>query len=309
MKKVFTKIFLLSALTCGLAFRSGDVLTDLKLSSELVGEQVFDQLTAEHPVLRVPYESRQIARQFSSAARTMSVRALYPVVRNYVQSDGFRKRYDAWLRSKYQVEEGDEVPETPTSENLRAAQNAQLTQILETFSKMSSEMLALMLPQQMNDIQQQLRYADAPQKSALTRDLTVLRELQPLSSSRPAEFKTRYLEFMKGYLARQMGQGVVEEEERQMQARERAEDYRRRLVEYRANANPDLALKKELREFIALAESVDFDAEVLRQGSRTEFVRADYRNKPSEWKQLYRLGREPVLVARDLARTWLSELK
>ena len=77
---------------------------------------------------------------------------------------------------------------------------------------------------------------------------------------------------------------------------------------WQAHADPNLGLKKRLSEFIALAESVDFNAETVVQGNKTEFVRADYRGQSAEWKQLYRLGREPVLVARDLARGWLSEL-
>ncbi|MPR36859.1 hypothetical protein [Salmonirosea aquatica] len=308
MKNVFGKIILVTLLACALAFRPGDVLTDLKLSSEQVGEQVFNQLTAERPVLGLPSESRKIARQLSASMRVASVRALYTVSRAYVQSDDFRTRYDRWMRSKYHVDAGNMPPVEVSSDELRVAQEAQLAQVLATFSTMTPQMLSLMLPQQMATIQQQMREADAPTKAALTRDILVLRDIQPLATANPSEFKTRYLAFMKRSLTQQMGQGREAEEERRVQVREKVEDYQHRLAMYRANADPNLAIKKRLSAFITLAESVDFNAETILQGHKTEFVRADYRLQSAEWKQLYRLGREPVLIARDLARGWLSEL-
>ena len=309
MKKLFTKILLVFLIISAFALRSGDVLTDLKLNQEEVENLVFDQLTAENPGLTLSYESRQAAQRFSASMRVASVRAMYAVVRTYVQSDDFRRRYDSWLRGKYRVEAGDELPETVSSSDLQAAQEAQLNQVMESFSSMSPQILVLMLPQQMAEIQQQMRNADAPAKAALTRDIMVLRELQPMATTKPAEFKTRYLTFMKRSLTQQLGRGLVALEEQNAKDQEKAHEYRNRLAEYQANADPDLVLKKQLREFVDLVDSVDFDAETVKQGYRTEFVRADYRAQSREWKQLYRLGREPVLVARDLARAWLIELK
>lgn len=72
-----------------------------------------------------------------------------------------------------------------------------------------------------------------------------------------------------------------------------------------AEIDPNTGIKKRLRDFIELAESIDFDANVE---SQVEFVPTDYRTQPDERKLLYRVGREQVLAARDSARTLLNEL-
>jgi hypothetical protein len=75
---------------------------------------------------------------------------------------------------------------------------------------------------------------------------------------------------------------------------------------YQARSKP--VCWKKHGECITLADSVDFDAETVIKGYRTEFVRANYHTQSAEWKQLYHLGREPVQVARDRARTGLNKL-
>lgn len=304
--------FLVSAAAL-LAAHPADVVTDLKLTTEQVRDQVFYQLTTEHPSLDLTNEARQIGKQLSAGARTSAVRAMGAVVRTYVQSSDFKSRYDDWMRDQYRISD-DQTTEAAQAENtsmndVRAAVDQQVTQTTAVFAQMPPATLAMMLQQQIGQIQQQLVNADAPGKAALTRDLTVLRQLQPLANTKPAEFKTQYIAFMNRYMARQMGEGLEGESERLAEPKAKAADYRTRLAQYKANADPNRAIKKRLNEFITLAESVDFEAKVEKQGYQLEFVRADYRNQSDEWKQLYRIGREPVLAARDMARAWLSELK
>lgn len=296
-----------------LAAHPADVVTDLKLTTEQVRDQVFYQLTTEHLSLDLTNEARQIGKQLSAGARTSAVRAMGAVVRTYVQSSDFKRRYDDWMRDQYRISD-DQTAEAAQAEStsmndVRAAVDQQVTQTTAVFAQMPPATLAMMLQQQIGQIQQQLVNADAPGKAALTRDLTVLRQLQPLANTKPVEFKTQYIAFMNRYMARQMGEGLEGESERLAEHKANATDYRTRLAQYKANADPNRAIKKRLNAFIALAESVDFEAKVEKQGYQLEFTRADYRNQSDEWKQLYRIGREPVLAARDMARAWLSELK
>ncbi|MGF7215758.1 hypothetical protein GGR92_001898 [Spirosoma lacussanchae] len=305
-------LLLLAGATLWLATRPADVLTELKLTTEAVHDQTFYQLTTEAASVDLPYEARQAGKRLSVSARTSAVRAMGAVVRTYVQSAVFRSRYDRWLQEQYQVSDQQTADARQTEQtsmaDVRALADQQVTQTNATFAQMPPATLAMMLQQQMIQLQQQVADADAPAKAALTRDLMVLRQLQPLATTKPAEFKTQYMAFLNRYMARQMRHGLDNEETRLADSKAKAAEYRSRLAQYQANANPNQLLKKRLAAFVALAESVDFDAKVSRQGDKLEFVRADYRQQSDDWKLLYRIGREPVMAARDMARAWLKEL-
>ncbi|GAB3711944.1 hypothetical protein GCM10027592_50020 [Spirosoma flavus] len=312
MKTIFPT-FLAVATLLWLAARPTDVMTDLQLSTEHLQNQVMYQLTTQNATFDLPYKTRRIGRQLSAEARTSAVRAMVAVLRTYVKSQDFRARYDQQMRSKYQVSDQQtqdaKLAEKTTMNDVQSVANQQVAQTNAMFAQMPASTLAMMLQQQMMQFQQQMATVSAPEKAAIARDLAVLRQLQPMASAKPAEFKTQYLAFMNRYMAQQMNKGLENEEEKLAEHKANAADYRTRLAEYNANSNPDLAIKKRLQAFVTLAESVDFDAKVLPQGSKMEFARADYRNQSDEWKLLYRIGREPVMAAHDLARTWLSELK
>ncbi|GAB2576931.1 hypothetical protein [Spirosoma areae] len=313
MKSFLSFTFLVTGAVLWMAARPTDVLTDLKLTTEQVHNQVFYQLSTENPTTELPGKLRQVGKQLSAGARVSAVQAMGALVRTYVQSTDFRSRYDHWMRDRYRVSDEQTAEaqhaEKASMNDVQTAVDQQLAQTSAVFDQMPPATLAMMLQQQLMQLQQQLINADAPGKAALTRDLTVLRQLQPLATTKPAEFKTKYIAFMNRYMARQMGQGLEGQEERLAENKAKAADYRTRLAQYKANANPNIAIKKRLTEFITLAESVDFDAKVEKQGYKLEFVRPDYRNQSDEWKLLYRIGREPVLTARDVARTWLGDLK
>ncbi|MBD2700329.1 hypothetical protein IC229_06770 [Spirosoma sp. BT702] len=304
---------LLVATLIWLAARPTDVMTDLQLTTEHLQNQVMNQLTTNDATFDLPYKTRRIGRQLSAEARTSAVKAMGAVLRAYVKSADFRSRYDQQMRDRYHVSDAQtkeaEQTEKTTMNDVQAIANQQIAQTSTVFTQMPPATLAMMLQQQMLQFQQQMATASAPEKAALARDLAVLRQLQPMASSKPAEFKTQYLAFMNRYMAQQMNKGLENEEENLADNKAKAADYRTRLAEYNANAKPETAIKKRLQAFITLAESVDFDAKVVPQGSKMEFVRADYRSQSDEWKLMYRIGREPVLAARDVARTWLSELK
>lgn len=310
MKKLFYLLIPAGALL--VAAHPTDVVSDLKLTPDQVHSQVFYQLTSEDPSIDLPDQVRRVGKQLSAGARVSAVRAMGAVVRTYVESSLFRSRYDEWLRSQYRVSDEQTAEsanaEKATMSDIQTAVDQQVNQTRAIFSQMPASMLAQMLQQQMAQFQQQMSTADAPGKAALTRDLMVLRNLQPLANTKPDEFKTNYIAFMSRYVARQLVQGLEDEPTRLADHKAKAAEYRIRLAQYKANADPNPMIKKRLRDFIWLAESVDFDARVEKQGDKLEFVREEYSNQSSEWKLLYRIGREPVLAARDMARTWLSQL-
>ena len=97
----------------------------------------------------------------------------------------------------------------------------------------------------------------------------------------------------------------------QQSTTERAE-YARALKEWetRYPASPNPVIKQSLRDFLALAASVDFAAKTQRhpQGGTT-FVNPDYEAKPGTWKALFRAGKETTAAMQAAAQQWLTELK
>ncbi len=297
-----------------IAARPTDVLTDLHLTLDEVRNQTYYLLTTDNAELELPAQVRRAGKQLAIGPRTAAVRAMGSVVKAYIQSKEFRERYDQQIRDQYRVSDEQTADaqraEQMQNSDIQAAANQVAQQATAAFAQMPPSTLAMVLPQQMQQMQQQLAEAgNASEKAMIGRDLAVLRQLQDLSKTKPAEFKTQYIAFMGRYMSRSTKSGVERGTENLADAKTKAVDYRERLAQYKANANPNSMIKKRLQEFIALAESVDFDAKTVGTGYRTEFVRTDYRAQPNEWKFLYRLGREPVMAARDMARTWLGELK
>jgi hypothetical protein len=73
-------------------------------------------------------------------------------------------------------------------------------------------------------------------------------------------------------------------------------------------ADPKSLIKKRLEHFIAVAATVDFNAELKTVHGKKKFVKAEYEGKSSEWKQMYRAGKEVIQPAISFAKQWLSEL-
>ncbi|MBI4889620.1 MAG: hypothetical protein HY821_03275 [Acidobacteria bacterium] len=54
---------------------------------------------------------------------------------------------------------------------------------------------------------------------------------------------------------------------------------------------------------------MDFKAETTRKAGRIVFVKPAYEQKSRAWKQLHRIGREPVQAGISAADAWLKELR
>jgi hypothetical protein len=73
--------------------------------------------------------------------------------------------------------------------------------------------------------------------------------------------------------------------------------------------NGKLVVKARLEEYLALAASVDFSAQVKPGPNGVlVFVEPEYENKNYHWKMCYRAGREANNAAIRIVREWLREL-
>lgn len=71
--------------------------------------------------------------------------------------------------------------------------------------------------------------------------------------------------------------------------------------------NPADAVKNRLQEYLKLAATVDFNAELSGTGENKKFVNPVYEKKPLKWKAIYRAGKEVNNVVTAFVKEWLKE--
>lgn len=73
--------------------------------------------------------------------------------------------------------------------------------------------------------------------------------------------------------------------------------------------SPTLLIRNRLQYFLELSSTVDFNAKLSRNSEGVMlFVNPEYEAKSSDWKLLYRCGKQNVETARAIANAWLTEL-
>lgn len=71
--------------------------------------------------------------------------------------------------------------------------------------------------------------------------------------------------------------------------------------------NPQVLIRKRLQAFLDLSATVDFNAELKESGGKKRFVNPTYEAKSTEWKQIFRSGKEITEMAREFVKQWISE--
>ena len=97
----------------------------------------------------------------------------------------------------------------------------------------------------------------------------------------------------------------------EMQGVEETKSHQERLAEHEKKfpADPKVLIARRLREFLALSQDVDFNAQLQPLGRKKIFVNSAYEGKPENWKLCFRAGKPAVDAARIFATAWLKELQ
>jgi hypothetical protein len=87
-------------------------------------------------------------------------------------------------------------------------------------------------------------------------------------------------------------------------------EYQKALADWQRDfpENPNGAIVKRLREFLAASADIDFNAKLKPIDGRMLFENSAYQNKPEQWKLCFRAGKEATTAARAAVQTWLKEL-
>ncbi len=79
-------------------------------------------------------------------------------------------------------------------------------------------------------------------------------------------------------------------------------------AEWLTQKDPKVLIRKRIDAFLDLSSTVDFKAKTTTKDGRTSFKDEANEQKSSQWKQLYRLGREATDALRTAAKSWKAEL-
>lgn len=72
---------------------------------------------------------------------------------------------------------------------------------------------------------------------------------------------------------------------------------------------PDTLIKRQLRKYLSMAASVDFNAELTtNKDGKKIFVNKEYEQKSSQWKACFRAGKEVNDAIKIFVQQWLKEL-
>lgn len=95
-----------------------------------------------------------------------------------------------------------------------------------------------------------------------------------------------------------------------MQREEQTRSYTTALAKWQDEypENPAPVMARRIKTFLDRTADVDFDAKLEQKYGKMRFVNEAYETKPSEWKLVYRAGKEPAMAARAALQAWMKEL-
>lgn len=96
----------------------------------------------------------------------------------------------------------------------------------------------------------------------------------------------------------------------QMRFKNETDRYERDLkkweTEYPADMNQ--LIRARLEKYLSIANTVDFNAELTEKNGKKRFVNPTYEYKSSDWKMIYRAGKDVYEAVKPLVEDWLKQL-
>lgn len=165
-------------------------------------------------------------------------------------------------------------------------------------------------PEAKGSADQQLSEQQAEQRRKLEETKAQIATMPPEMQKQMKEM----LKQMEDQLNKQAGdtsQQAAIKQALETEGQEEQERYKKRIAEWSADypEQPNAAIAKRLKEFLALTADIDFNAKLEAiDGGKMRFANPMYESKGSDWKLCYRSGQEPVAAARVFAADWLHQL-
>jgi len=84
--------------------------------------------------------------------------------------------------------------------------------------------------------------------------------------------------------------------------------YKTDLISWEKDTVINDLISKQLKQFINLTSTIDFNAKTIKIKNITKFENPNYEAKNNEWKKCFRVGKVGITYARKCANEWLKEI-
>jgi hypothetical protein len=239
------------------------------------------------------------------AERAQEVRDLCAIAKKYVSTPEFAKMYNEWIKNTFHaVDHGIKVD--PQADAAKMMTNGGAEQMMSQVAAAMVKALEQAPPEVVKGMYDadMKSWKDSSDKAKL---YAKGKQIEPLFKSNPAEWKKQYLLLKSadmGGPSTEAGLAAANAATTKSAADQKLRDEQQAYNDHQLK----VALKKKLQEFTTVARSLDFAAQTKGQGTSIVFVNPMYERKPSEWKMLFRLGKDPVMAAVAFAEQWAKEL-
>ena len=248
--------------------RAKSLLQTLKLSEDNAKNTIFSDISSKSFYVPGIRELKSIA----SNDRAAQVEIIGKYVKDFTNSDEFKKRYNEYRESRK-----PSPPEKPkTSAELK-----------KEYKENMQKSIA--------DMKESKKQAPADQQAMFEETIKIFEEqLEEIDNPDNPMFSPQMDEYSKMGYDQQM------------------EQHKNDLAEWEAkypinNSKP--LVKTWLESFLEQTKDVDFGAQTAIDKNRTLFVKQEYERKNNLWKLCFRGGKETTEAGRKFAQAWLSEIK
>jgi hypothetical protein len=240
------------------------------------------------------------------AERTQEIRELAVVAKAMVSTPAFEKAYNEWIKERYSaIDHGIKTEDTAAAMQKMAAAGGAEQMMSQVGAALASSMAAIPPPTLKMLFDQDL--SSWKGDSSKAKIYAQAKDIAPLFQSKPEEWKRQYILLKSASMggpSTEAGLAAAGAAANKMKADQQLRDQQRAWDERKLK----VVLKRRLQAFVTLARSVDFTAQTQTRDRSVVFVKPEYERRSNEWKQLFRLGKDPTLAAVAAAEQWLKEL-
>ena len=296
-------ILLLTTVSFLVAFKLvNDVLSDVGTTLQEVKQITLEQIVKkDFDLPRYTAQVRDACKKLQPGVREVTMMNLGKVVKDYVQSASFQTEYMAYVEKQAAGRRGPAPMDDAKWAEEKKKKTDQMVKVMSTPETI--KIYGETLDPQLEAAQGMLKLLEnspdtklGKSKEELQKEVAEIKALKELYTKDVEAFKVKFAEYtVDKQLAMQMNRSKATEAEKQQRINE--------LKDYKS------IITKQLKQFLDLSATVDFDAQTVQKGNKLVFVNPAYEAKSNAWKLCFRCGKEAVTGMRKFAQQWLSELK
>lgn len=291
MKQRFLWIAFASVLVMLFALRSPmPIFTDLFLELDVEKETANESIAYNFLTSSLSFNLTDQIKKMPLSRRAALVKLLGDYIRNYVESPVFAERY------KKEREEHSAFQRMISIETNGPSKEEMITKFIQSLKTDETGIL------------KELKTLSGTKKAEYEIVLKQVREAMAALQNSNHPLHEKYFKEMKDELMHELREVFYEDPEEAKASKESMKHIVEVKEEELYPPTPKEMVIKQLKKFIEISGTVDFNPKTQQQYGVTTFVDKKYENESRVWKAIYRSGKEVIVPARVYAQQWLASL-